>query len=183
MIIQIVPPFYYADKRETESSEINALLERTKAGIHKIYREVQERENAISAEKVKNMFLGIDSKQYMLLKAFDEQIEEKYNLIGKIIVNSTYHRYYYLKIRLSEFLKDKYHPSDISLWEINYQFIRDFEMYLLIVRGNKQGTIAQRLIHLKRSLSRLIKTNGSSAIRLSITIWKTKKRKFQRFAV
>ena len=134
-----------ATGKSTESSEINALLEKTKAGIHKIYRDIQERENAVSAEKVKNIFLGIDSKQYMLLKAFDEHVEEKFNLIGKRIVKSTYNRYYYLRIRLSEFLTEKYHLSDIPLREINYQFIRDFEMYLLTVRGNKQSTIAQYL--------------------------------------
>ena len=139
-----------ATGKSTESSEINALLEKTKAGIHKIYRDIQERENAVSAEKVKNIFLGIDSKQYMLLKAFDEHVEEKFNLIGKRIVKSTYHRYYYLRIRLSEFLTEKYHLSDIPLREINYQFIRDFEMYLLTVRGNKQSTIAQYLINLKK---------------------------------
>src|SRR5690606_35380381 len=131
-----------ATGKSAESSEINALLETTKAAIHKIYRDVQERENAVSAEKVKNIFLGIDSKQYMLLKAFDEHVEENYNLIGKRIVKSTYYRYYYLRIRLSEFLTEKYHLSDIPLREINYQFIRDFEMYLLTVRGNKQSTIA-----------------------------------------
>lgn len=139
-----------ATGKSAESSEINALLEKTKAGIHKIYRDVQERENAVSAEKVKNIFLGIDSKQYMLLKAFDEHIEEKFNLIGKRIVKSTYNRYYYLRVRLSEFLTEKYHLSDIPLREINYQFIRDFEMYLLIVRGNKQSTIAQYLINVKK---------------------------------
>ena len=126
-----------ATGKSAESSEINALLEKTKAGIHKIYRDIQERENAVSAEKVKNIFLGIDSKQYMLLKSFDEHVEEKFNLIGKRIVKSTYNRYYYLRIRLSEFLTEKYHLSDIPLREINYQFIRDFEMYLLTVRGNK----------------------------------------------
>ena len=138
-----------ATGKSAESSEVNALLEKTKAGIHKIYRDVQERENAVSAEKVKNIFLGIDSKQYMLLKAFDEQIEEKYNLINKKIVKGTYNRYCYLRIRLSEFLLEKYHLSDIPLREINYQFINDFEMYLLTVRGNKQSTIAQNLILLK----------------------------------
>lgn len=138
-----------ATGKSTKSSEVNALLEKTKAGIHKIYRDVQERENAVSAEKVKNIFLGIDSKQHMLLKAFDGHIEELFNLIGKKIVKATYLRYCYLKIRLSEFLSEKYHLPDIPLREINYQFIRDFEIYLLTVRGNKQSTIAQSLILLK----------------------------------
>ncbi|WP_164723285.1 site-specific integrase [Chryseobacterium aureum] len=141
-----------ATGKSAESSSINILLDKTKAGIHKIYRDIQERENVVSAEKVKNTFLGIDSKQYLLLKTFDEQVAEKFDLIGKRIVKSTYYRYYYLRIRLSEFLVEKYHLADIPLREINYQFIHDFEMYLLIVRGNKQSTIAQYLILLKKIL-------------------------------
>ena len=139
-----------ATGKSAESSEVNALLETTKAAIHNIYRDVQERENAVSAEKVKNIFLGIDSKQYMLLKAFDDLIKEKFHLIGKKIVKSTYNHYYYLRIRLAEFLSEKYHLSDIPLREINYQFIRDFELYMLTVRGNKQSSIAQYLISLKK---------------------------------
>src|SRR5690554_3327404 len=76
-----------ATGKSTESSEINALLEITKAAIHKVYRDVWERENAVSAEKVKNIFLGIDSKQHLLLKAFDEHIEEQFSLIDKKIVS------------------------------------------------------------------------------------------------
>src|SRR5690554_1589330 len=138
-----------ATGKSTKSSEVNALLETTKAAIHKVYRDVWERENAVSAEKVKNIFLGIDSKQHLLLKAFDEHIEEQFSLIDKKIVKATYLRYCYLKVRLSEFLSEKYHLPDIPLREINYQFIRDFEIYLLTVRGNKQSTIAQSLILLK----------------------------------
>ncbi|WP_164976794.1 site-specific integrase [Chryseobacterium sp. CH21] len=141
-----------ATGKSAESSSINVLLGKTKAGIHEIYRGIQERENAVSAEKVKNVFLGIDSKQYMLLKLFDEQIAGKFDLIGKRIVNSTYNRYYYLRIRLSEFLIEKYHLADIPLREINYQFIRNFEMYLLTARGNKQSTIALYLTIIKKIL-------------------------------
>ena len=138
-----------ATGKSAESSEVNALLETTKAGIYKIYRDVQERENFVSAEKVKNVFLGIDSKQHTLLKTFDEHNKEQYSLIGKKIVKATYLRYCYLKTRLSEFLIEKHNLSDIPLGEVNYQFIRDFELYLLTVRGNKQSTVAQSLILLK----------------------------------
>src|SRR5690606_23301554 len=84
--------------KSAESSEINALLETTKARSHNMHCGDQQRENAVCAEKVKRICLGIDSKQYMLLKAFDEHVEENFNLIGKRIVKSTYYRYYYVRI-------------------------------------------------------------------------------------
>ncbi|RLJ30736.1 site-specific recombinase XerD [Chryseobacterium sp. 7] len=135
--------------KSVDSSEVNSLLETTKARIYEIYREIQGKDNSVSAEKVKNIFLGIDSNQYTLLKAFDDHIEEQLELVGKKIVKATYRRYCYLRKRLSEFLSEKLHISDISLREINYRFIRAFEIYLLTVRKNKQSTIAQYLILLK----------------------------------
>src|SRR5690554_7227887 len=47
-----------ATGKSTESSEINALLETTKAAIHKVYRDVWERENAVSAEDRKSTRLN-----------------------------------------------------------------------------------------------------------------------------
>ena len=139
-----------ATGRTLESSEINALLESAKSSIHNTYRELLERESAVSAEKVKNTFLGLDSKRYMFLKTFEDYVEEKRLLIGKRNVKSTYKRYLSVKKLMEEFLASEYHLSDIPLREINYEFIRDFEMYLLTVRGNRQSTVAQYMTNFKQ---------------------------------
>ena len=52
--------------RTTEATQINAIVDNTKATIYKIYRELQEKENYVSAEKIKNVFLGIEQKQQTL---------------------------------------------------------------------------------------------------------------------
>ena len=43
--------------RSSEATQINALVDTTNAAIHKIYRELQERNNYVTAEKIKNVFL------------------------------------------------------------------------------------------------------------------------------
>ncbi|MDR0713308.1 MAG: site-specific integrase, partial [Bacteroidales bacterium] len=43
--------------RTADAVKINALTEKTKASIYKVYRELQERDNYVTAEKVRNVFL------------------------------------------------------------------------------------------------------------------------------
>jgi hypothetical protein len=51
-----------ATGRTAEASKTNVLVDNTKAAIFKLYRETQERENYVTAEKIKNVFLGIEQK-------------------------------------------------------------------------------------------------------------------------
>jgi hypothetical protein len=53
-----------ATGRSNEAAEINMLIDNTKSAIYKVYRELLERENSVSSEKVKNTFPGIDIRQY-----------------------------------------------------------------------------------------------------------------------
>ncbi len=50
--------------RHNISAEINALVDNTKAVLNRIYHQEQERTQYVSAEKVKNIFLGIDTRHY-----------------------------------------------------------------------------------------------------------------------
>ncbi|MDR2232221.1 MAG: hypothetical protein LBE56_03740 [Tannerella sp.] len=45
--------------RTAEAVRINALVDSTKVAIFRIYRELQERDNYVTAEKIKNVFLGL----------------------------------------------------------------------------------------------------------------------------
>ncbi|MDR3338738.1 MAG: phage integrase SAM-like domain-containing protein, partial [Candidatus Symbiothrix sp.] len=115
--------------RTTEAVVINTLIDNTKSAIYKVYRELQEWENNVTAEKVKNVFLGIEIKHQTLLQVFDEQNKEKQLLVGKTISESTYDKYRITHDHMAEFLKKEYNLSDISLKDINHKFICDFELF------------------------------------------------------
>jgi site-specific recombinase XerD len=129
--------------RTGEAVEINTLIDSTKSAIYKVYRELQERENNVTAEKVKNVFLGIDIKHQNLLEIFDDHNREKKLLIGRTISESTCDKYRITRDHLAEFLKKEYRLSDISLKEINHKFICDFELFLLATRGCAENTAAK----------------------------------------
>jgi site-specific recombinase XerD len=129
--------------RTGEATEINTLLDNTKSAIIKVYRELQERENNVSAEKIKNAFLGIDIKHQNLLELFDRHNREKKLLVGISIAKSTYNKYRITRDHLADYLKEWHHLSDISLKEINHKFVCDFETFLLTAKGSEENTIAK----------------------------------------
>jgi len=117
--------------RTAEASKVNTLVDNTKAAIYKVYREMQERERYVTAEKIKNVFLGIEQKHQTLLELFDSHNKERKELIGINVTKGTYDIYRVARQRLSEFIMFKYNLNDIPVKEVNRQFIGDFETYLL----------------------------------------------------
>ena len=116
--------------RTTEAVKINNLLDSTKAAIYKIYREIQERENHVTAEKVKNALLGLNHKRQSLLELFDTHNKERKSQIGLTISKSTYYGYLKAREYLALFLLQKYNLTEISIKEIKKPLIKDFEAFL-----------------------------------------------------
>ncbi|MDR0873142.1 MAG: site-specific integrase [Prevotellaceae bacterium] len=143
--------------RTSEATEINALLDNTKSAIIKVYRDLQEKDNSVSAEKIKNVFLGIDSKRQNLLELFDEHNREKKLLVGISIAKSTYNKYRITRDHLAAYIKDWHRLSDIPLKEINHKFVCDFETYLLTERHSEENTIAKYMQMFKHIVGIAIK--------------------------
>jgi site-specific recombinase XerD len=134
-----------ATGRTGEATEINALIDSAKSAIYKVYRDLQERDNSVTAEKVRNVFLGINGGCKNLLEAFDEHNREKKLLVGVNITVSLYDKYRITRDHLSEFLRSRYSLSEISLKEIDRKFIKDFEIFLLTGRKCSENTAVSYL--------------------------------------
>lgn len=139
--------------------EINSLLDAIKAGIYKIYYDLQTRENNITAERVKNIFLGIEVKLQTLLELFKRHNEDVEKLVGISKSKATYQKYEVTRKHLANFIREKYSISDISLKEINHMFISDFEVYLLTTAGCNANTTAKFMQFFKRIII-IAKNNG-----------------------
>ena len=104
-----------ATGRTAEAAKANTLVDNTKAAIYKIYRELQERDNYVTAEKVKNAFLGFEQKHQTLLELFDSHNEERKQQIGVNLHKSTYHKYTSTRQRLADFMMCKFNLTDICV--------------------------------------------------------------------
>ena len=130
-----------ATGRTTEAVKTNALIDNTKASIYKIYRDLQERNNYVTAEKIKNIFLGIEAKQQTLLELFDHHNKERQLQLGINLSQSTYGLYCTVRRIVAKFITYKYNQQDIPVKEVNNQFLSDLEIYLYIVHKYSKNTV------------------------------------------
>ncbi|MDR1983555.1 MAG: site-specific integrase [Prevotellaceae bacterium] len=142
-----------ASGRTQEAVKINALVDNTKSAIYKVYRELQERDNYVTAERVKNVFLGAETRQQTLLELFDKHNTERERQIGVNLCQKTYGFYCLTRARLADFISLWYKISDIPLKMIDYKFVNDFETYLV----TNYQLVHNTLIKYMKSLRHIIR--------------------------
>lgn len=145
--------------RTKEAIEANSLLETIKASIYKVYHELQTRENNVNAERIKNAFLGFEIKSQTILELFKRHNEDIEKLVGINKTKATLQKYEIAYKRVSDFIRQQYNCSDISLKDINHQFLCDFEIYLMTSCKCASNTTAKFLQRL-RTIIILAKNNG-----------------------
>ena len=117
--------------KSEEAQVINRKLTIMKADLHKHYSRLLALEKPISAEALKNVYLGIGEKQRSLKEAFEFYINrfaEKVNT-GKRSDN-TLKSLHTTRDKLYAFIKHRFHLSDMLLKDIKSSFAFDFEHYL-----------------------------------------------------
>jgi len=147
----------------SDSKRHNAQLEDIKASLHGIYHELQRKDNYVTAEKVKNEFLGISEHHETLLDLFQKHNDDVLKLIGICKSPATYQKYEVTRKHLQKFLQLKYQITDISLKEIKHMFLSDFEIYLLTTAGCNANTTAKFMQFFKRIIL-IARNNGLISI-------------------
>jgi site-specific recombinase XerD len=143
----------------SDSKQHNAQLEEIKASLHSIYHELQRKDNYVTAEKVKNEFLGISENHETLLSLFQKHNEDVKKLIGVNKSAGTYQKYEVTRRHLQKFMQLKYQITDISLKEIKHLFVTDFEIYLLTTAACNTNTTAKFMQFFKRIIL-IARNNG-----------------------
>ena len=145
--------------RSAEAGRINRMLSDINASLNTIYHEMQRRDNYVTAEKVKNEFLGHSDNHETILALFQKHNDDVKQLIGISKTKATYQKYEVTKRHLTEFIQRKYHLSDISIKEITPMFITDFELYLRTACKCGYNTTAKFMQFLKRIII-IARNNG-----------------------
>ncbi len=145
--------------RGLKALEINALIDNTKSILNRIYHQELERMQSVNAEKVKNIFLGINTKQQTLLELFKKHNADVKSLIGISKSKATHQKYEVTLKHTTSFLRKKYNLSDIPFAEINHMFISDFETYLRVDCLCNANTTAKFMQFFKRIIL-IARNNG-----------------------
>lgn len=142
-----------------EAIEVNALLNEIKTSIHNVYHDLQTKENNVNAERVKNIFLGIEVKHQTVLELFQRHNDDIAKLVGISKSKETLQKYQVAFKRMADFIKEYYNVSDISLKEVNHMFLHNFEIYLMTSCNCKENTTAKFLQRF-RTIIIMAKNNG-----------------------
>lgn len=101
--------------RSQTAQEINRMLDKMGVGINRSYNEICEKDNYVTAEKVRNAYLGIGMNHKTLLAVFRQHNEDYAKMVGKMKSERSFLKYSIVYKHLSEFIHTRYKVEDIAL--------------------------------------------------------------------
>jgi site-specific recombinase XerD len=109
-----------------EVKSINNYLGEVRNTISNNYKQLQLKGKMLSAKAVKDLYLGAEEEVYTLSRLFIYHNETSTTDLKW----STLKHYYVTQRYLVKFLEDQHHASDIYLHQLDFKFVKDFEVYL-----------------------------------------------------
>ena len=136
--------------KSREAVIANAKLDKLMLAVNSAYDALVERKQPFNAEAVKDMFQGSIDTQMTLLKLFDRLTRELKSRVGIDRAAGSVSTYTYTRRALTGFIKKKFNASDLAFGQLNEQFIRDFQDFVLVDKGLAMDTLRHYLALLKK---------------------------------
>lgn len=138
-----------------EIRSLNNYLSEVRTELGQCYRELQLKKKVITAEDVKITFLRVEEITYTLQALFKFHNEKEKHKLNE----NTLSHYLTTQRYLSEFVNTQYRKKDLSLKDVNFKFISDFENFLRDYQPEKNKKLIgntgamTHLIRLKKMLN------------------------------
>lgn len=126
--------------RSSKVFELNNHIQDIQTLLTNHYYDIQRRHGYVTAEMVRNAYMGITQREESLLKVYEQHLEDTKKLVGLSKADPTYRKYERMYRRVVEFMKKKYNITDIPLREIKTSFITDLEFFLRTEYKYSQNT-------------------------------------------
>ena len=123
-----------ANGTKEDVRNLNSWLTGIETKIYEILRDLGEKNEVISAELVRDKYLGKETKSKMLLEIFADHNKKVKILVGDEYAAGTLQRYETTLKHTKDFIEAKYKVSDIDVTKVDHYFITEFEFYLRSVR-------------------------------------------------
>ncbi len=101
-------------------------LSEVRTELGECYRELQLKKKVITAADVKITFLRVEEVEHTLQSLFKFHNEREKHKLNE----NTLSHYLTTQRYLSEFINARYHKKDLSLKDVNFKFLSDFENFL-----------------------------------------------------
>jgi site-specific recombinase XerD len=133
-----------------EVSNFNRFLDNVKNRLFEIYDDRLKARLHISAATIKNVYLGKEGKEYMVLEIFKEHNDEVEGLLGKGFTKGTLQRYKAAFKHVSDYIGHKYQQKDVPVRSVDHKFITNLEYYLKSVKGLEHNTSIKYIVNFKK---------------------------------
>ncbi|MCU0352204.1 MAG: site-specific integrase [Cytophagales bacterium] len=138
-------------KGNTETARtVNTYLDNLRNKIQKVFNKLEEKNEAVTAEKIKNIHLGKSSRQKTLLEVFGYHNEKMKAQVGGDFAQGTLVRYTTTLGLLGEFMKHQYGVADMALADLNHEFVTNLEFWLKTVRKCNHNTTMKYIGNLRK---------------------------------
>lgn len=121
--------------------DFNKRIDEIRYVLQDHYYELQKTHGYVTAEMVKNAYMGITAKAESLMPIYDEFLAETKKMVGINRSDKTYQKYERCKRRVVEFMKEKYNRTDIPLRELKPKFLTDFSVFFATKYKCRQNTV------------------------------------------
>lgn len=138
------------DGKSREAVEINRKIEKVLLAVHSAFDSLVERKKPFDAEAVKVLYQGSMDGQVTLLSLLDRHMEGLRARIGIDCAKTTLGTYVYTHRSLAKFIKKKFRTKDIAFGQLNEQFIREYQEFVLTELGYSMKTVRHYLAILKK---------------------------------
>jgi len=133
-----------------EAQEINRHLSVIKNKVYSIQQNFERENSSYSASDIRDVLLGKDKTQKMLLEIFQEHNNKVESLIGKDFAAGTAERYRTCKKHVETYIKQKYKRNDIPVQEVDHKFITGLEYYLKTTRKCAHNSAIKYITNFKK---------------------------------
>ncbi|HEY4876228.1 MAG TPA: phage integrase SAM-like domain and Arm DNA-binding domain-containing protein [Puia sp.] len=134
-----------------ESTKIlNAYLDSLQTKVYDALRFLVDRDELVTAEKIKNKLTGNRERPKKILEVFHMHNDQIKELVGNTYAPLTLKRYTTALEHAKKFILWKYKLSDLEITRLNYEFISEYEFYLKSVRKCGHNSTMKYLSNLKK---------------------------------
>ncbi|GAB6008805.1 tyrosine-type recombinase/integrase [Dysgonomonas reticulitermitis] len=137
------------DGKSNEAVEANAKIDKLLLAVHHAFDSLVKRNKPFDAESVKVLYQGSMNAQTTLLTLLDRHMEGLRTRIGIDVAPTTLSTYVYTHRSLGKFIQKKFKMKDIAFGQLNEQFIREYQDFVLS-EGYSMDTVRHYLAILKK---------------------------------
>lgn len=135
---------------KSEIRALNSYLDTLQAKVINAHQQLIGAGEAITAEKLRNQFIGRAEKTYYVVALFNEHNEQVKALIGNGFEANTLKSYRSSFKHLSAFVQHQYGVVDMDVKNLDHAFIVNYEFYLKTVCKCSGVSAAKYVKHLKK---------------------------------